>query len=351
MKTTPTTYLQLLVLGFFGFLNLPVSAQVSSDTSFEIYDVEACYNDDSTVVKIAYNLRPLSLQSKKVRVNLEILHRGQRLRNPSIEGNFGEAVYPGSRNSIFWYKTRDLQGYDQDIEFKFSVVKTTATSIRPDVPTKYSTSTSTGNNFGIDGYIEYPRFPFPPPMATATQSISPNIFKNHLTYGDVKETIVECLDESGYVSSKRQYYAVPNGFALVTRLEKINEDGSPRAGAERWEAQVKSTFKEFSILDYLKALVIGEEANFRVLVFMLTDIPLTQSDEITEMTKAKSWLKKGMNALPDDLALLEFTPRHKVNLLLYEFTQHESGKPTLLQESRVGIEDHLVKTGIDELIE
>jgi|GEM_PF-2874012 len=349
MKTIPAFYYQILILIFFGFLTCSLSAQ--TDDSFEIYDVEACYNDDSTIVKIAYNLRPTDGKQEKFSVDLKIFFQGKPLGNPSIEGNLGRDVYPGSRNSIFWYKTRDLYGYDQDIEFKFSVNKTVAKVTRPGVPPTFRTSTSNGKSFGIDGYIEYPRFPFPPPMATATQTISRKIFENHHTFGVVNETIVECLDESGYVSSKRQYYAVPNGYALVTRLEKINEDGSPRAGAERWEAKVKSTFKEFSILDYLKALVIGEEANFRVLVFMITDIPLTQSDEITEMDTAKSWLKKGMNALPDELAALEFTPQHKVNLLLYEFTQHESGKATLLQESRVGIEEQMVNTGIDELID
>jgi len=349
MKTTPTTYYQILMLFFYGLLTLSLSAQVDNTRPFEIYSVEACNNVDSTIVKISYNLRPFNLLSGKISVKLEIFFQGQLLSNPSVEGNLGEAVYPGSRNSIFWYKTKDIEGYDPDIEFKFSVEKTIVNSIRPNVPPKHSIST--GKKFSIDGYIEYPRFPFPPPMATATQSISSKVFQNHRTYGAVNAMIVECLEGSGYLSSKRQYYAVPNGYAIVTRLEKINEDGSPRAGAERWEAKVKSTFKEFSILDYLKALVVGEEANFRVLVFMITDIPLTQSDKITEMTEAKSWLKKGMNALPDDLAEFEFTSSHKVNLLLYEFTQHESAKAELLKESRIDVEDHLVKTGIDELIE
>lgn len=356
MKTVQITFLKLLTLLFCGFLTYPLFGQLDKikdkegvDSLFEIYDVEACYNTDSTVVKIAYNLRPNKKISEKIAVELEIFFQGEAIKNPSVEGNLGKDVYPGSRNSVFWYKTKDLAGYDQDIEFKFSVKKTTVASTRPNAPNR--NSTSTGEKFGIDGYIEYPRFPFPPPMATATQIISPKIFANHRTYGEIDKTIGECLNESGYVSSKRQYYAIPNGYALVTRLEKINKDGSPRLGEERWEAQVKSTFKEFSVLDYLKALVMGEEANFRVLVFMITDIPLIQSDEITEMTTAKSWLKKGMNALPNDLAILEFTNRHKVNLLLYEFTQHESGKATLLQESRVDIEDHMMKTGIDELIE
>ncbi len=349
MKTIKNFYHRTLLLFF--CLSLTVSLFAQTDSSFEIYDVEACYNDDSTIVKIAYNLRPTESEKEKFSVDLIILFQGKPLGNPSTEGNLGKDVYPGSRNSIFWYKTKDVDGYDQDIEFRFLVKKILEKDSRPGVPTRYSTSTSYGKNFGIDGYIEYPRFPFPPPMATATQTISPNIFQNHHTFGEVNETIVECIDESGYVSSKRQYYAVPNGYALVTQLEKINEDGSPRLGPERWEAKVKSTFKEFSILDYLKALVVGEEANFRVLVFMITDVPLTQSEEITEMTTAKSWLKKGMNALPDDLAALEFTPRHKVNLLLYEFKQHESGKAALLQESRVGIEEQMVNTGIDELIE
>ena len=74
-----------------------------------------------------------------------------------------------------------------------------------------------------------PEFPWPPPPPSATAEIRCEQLrlKTRLTsFGDVDRRLSEALDANGYC--ERRYYAVPDGFALVTRIEQINDDGTPQ---------------------------------------------------------------------------------------------------------------------------
>ena len=71
--------------------------------------------------------------------------------------------------------------------------------------------------------------------------------------GDVDSILSNVLHGNGYV--EQSYYAVPDGFALVTKLDQINTDGTSKALSDRWSiAPANVSLSYFSLRSYLPAL-------------------------------------------------------------------------------------------------
>ena len=79
---------------------------------------------------------------------------------------------------------------------------------------------------------EYPTFdPWPPPRPSTFEVIPDKFLTKENakpTLSDIDQKISAALDDNGYV--EKSNYSIPDGFAIVTRLEWINEDGTPKQG-------------------------------------------------------------------------------------------------------------------------
>jgi hypothetical protein len=106
----------------------------------------------------------------------------------------------------------------------------------------------------------------------------------------------------------------------VTRLERINPDGTPTAEAERWTVGALP-LTSFSLADYLRALFTAPSGRYRIIVFVVSSQPFAQSETQVQQDEALAWLSEGLNLLPDNMALAPFTPQHTVTALIYEFEQ------------------------------
>lgn len=74
-----------------------------------------------------------------------------------------------------------------------------------------------------------------------------------MTLDSVASVLADALRESGYW--EQVYYRIPdsNGIARVTRLERIEADGSPVAGQDRFIGALRSS--TFSLGNYIKELL------------------------------------------------------------------------------------------------
>ena len=90
---------------------------------------------------------------------------------------------------------------------------------------------------------------------------------------------------------------MPDGFALVTRLEQIRPDGTPLDPPDRWSAEV-GPVRQFNLRTILRALFTANPGYFRILVFVATPHPFNQSDEEVRREEAVAWLQEGMSWLP-----------------------------------------------------
>jgi hypothetical protein len=166
-----------------------------------------------------------------------------------------------------------------------------------------------------------PPFEWPPPRASAQANIPPAILtknRTNLTMGDIANSLETAFQAAGYVQFS--YYAVPQGFALVSQLEQINSDGTPKDATFRWQTTVAAP-KVFSISSYFRALLGATPGDYRVVVFIVTPTPLTTQPGAPGFQQAQDWLTGGANKLPDPIRGWPFTADTSCTALIYEFEQ------------------------------
>lgn len=190
-----------------------------------------------------------------------------------------------------------------------------------------------------------PKFPFPPPQSSTKKVLDQNLFAVCHTLNDVERILAAAMDKCGY---EKSYYSVPNGFALVARLEQINKkDMSPLPLPYRWS--VKSPpLRDFG--EYLRALIFPQEGHFRIVVFVVTDQPFSQSNKKMEREEAVGWLSHWLNVLPPALGKKKWSAAYQVTALIYEFKVNEAKHKGELVNSAYPAQTHLERSNLIQAI-
>jgi hypothetical protein len=163
---------------------------------------------------------------------------------------------------------------------------------------------------------------------------------------DVDARLSAALDSRGYI--EKSYFAVPRGFAVVTRLEQIDNTGRPRTPPARWSANAGG-LTDFSLGAYLRALFTAEQGRYRVIVFTVTDVPFTEGDQRVTSEEALEWLRHGLDKLPPSLAALPYTNDVTTTALIYEFERTSGNTPAAARAvlpSTIGAREHLAGAGL-----
>ena len=185
-----------------------------------------------------------------------------------------------------------------------------------------------------------PAFPWPPPAASASYVLPRSLFKEQSTIGQASDAIISALERNGYV--ERSFFRTePGGAALVTRVERITDDGSHASGAERWPSGWQSRGSALDLGRFLKALFYVDSGRYRVIVFVIQRLPFSQSASKVTGDEARGWLLAGANALPPEAAALAFLD---CTALIYEFAS--DGQVVRVVESPLTGRQHLEKAGI-----
>jgi len=204
----------------------------------------------------------------------------------------------------------------------------------------------TAGRNGGPAAADVPSFPWPPPHASTTDVLPDEMVRAApaMTLGDLDRRLQAALESAGYL--ERRYYAAPGGFALVTRLEQIQEDGTPRQAPERWSTEVPG-LAEFSLRAYLRALFFAARGRYRLIVLVATDVPFAQAATPITAASAETLLAQGLNRLPAGLAAQPFTRDAVVTALIYEFERVDTGAgPELVAPSQLQARVHLQKAAI-----
>jgi hypothetical protein len=113
-----------------------------------------------------------------------------------------------------------------------------------------------------------PIFHLPVPMASArddiTDIVNGQIKKSNILLKDIDSILTRALDSCGYF--EKSYYGVHNGFALVTLMEKIYEDGRSAPNSIRWIHDNRPAI-EFTMVGLMKMLFTANPGYFRTIVF------------------------------------------------------------------------------------
>lgn len=196
----------------------------------------------------------------------------------------------------------------------------------------------------VSGRPVLPSFPWPVPTPSAKVVLNTQFFTNVKTLGQADTRLTAALVKSGY--PKPSYYQIPHGFAMAARIEQIELDGTPKQLPARWSAQVQP-FSKFSLSNYFMLLFKAATGHFRVIVFLVTDVPAEKKQAPAAADVAMGWYESGADFLPADIRNQPFTDDYRVTTLIYEFEKLEnSDKARLLGQSTCLDQDHLSKSMI-----
>ncbi len=182
-----------------------------------------------------------------------------------------------------------------------------------------------------------PPFPIDPPFASSRMQLPAfPAMQAQATHslGEYDQLISSALEQFGYVTKGYFYY--PGGFALATRLEQIKSDGESLTPPDRF-SKLPPVPKVFSF-DYLRHIFIPRTGFFRIIVFIITNQTIQESDQSTTASIAEGWPDHGVPGLPSKVAK-ELAPQDEtVNVYIYEFDNTTAGNVsdlTLLTESTI----------------
>jgi hypothetical protein len=162
---------------------------------------------------------------------------------------------------------------------------------------------------------------------------------------DVSARLDRALHNAGF--QETSWFAVPEGFALVSRFEQFRgNNASPVVGPARWAVTAKPPSEGPS--DYTRALFTANPGFYRVFVFIVTKYAFNQSDQQITFKEGTDWLNRGADALPNDIGEIEFSVRdgYKCTALVYEYQKLAGSAPTLVGQSVHQGQKHLEGSGI-----
>lgn len=192
-----------------------------------------------------------------------------------------------------------------------------------------------------------PEFPFPPPRASTQRDLT-SFFAQTQALGKIADRLQACLLDNGYY--EYQYYYVNGGFALVSRIEQYESNGTSLPEPDRWSATPYQG--DDSWLGYLRNLFTSNPGHFRVFVFVVSNTPLvTDNSRAVSRETALAWLQEGAGSLPLQIRQQMTQATTTVSALIYDFeTSDTSGATVFKQPSDLTSIVHLQKARLLPLI-
>jgi hypothetical protein len=166
-----------------------------------------------------------------------------------------------------------------------------------------------------------PSFPWPPAAASAEAPIPWNWLRPRTaapTLGFAAAKLRDALKRASY--SEYAFLGVPNGFAVISRMEQIQPDGKP--SNPRWSRNINvPRVADVGLVGLIESLYKAPMGHYRVIVFVVTDAPRERSGQALGEAAMDDLLKRGRDELPATLAAKPYTERTKAVALIYEFAK------------------------------
>jgi hypothetical protein len=186
---------------------------------------------------------------------------------------------------------------------------------------------------------QLPSFALPAPAPSARMNLPRSLFGTPATLGDVDRRLEANLHTDAYPDGS--YFAVPDGFALVTAIERVHPDGTPFAMPDRWKLAAPPLLSDFNLVTLFRQLRNADPGHYRVLVFLVTTRVSTTGSAQATFAGTQQWLTVGGDFLPAALAARRLTPAHNISVLIYEFVRPSIGAEPKLEQNGMSAQQHL----------
>ena len=195
-------------------------------------------------------------------------------------------------------------------------------------------------------------FDWPPPEPSTSVAIPRALLlmgvdAEDQTLETVAQRLERALVDAGYVEFGYQAVGC-NGFALVTRMEQIDEDGEPLQGTARFEPP--NDAEPWSLGGFIRQLIGAPPGYYRQIVFVATDRLLETTGEAATRDELDTMMSDATEQeLPPEMAGEPYTSTHKLHVLVYEFEKRRDENEAIqLTPSRLTGAAHVQAAGIYE---
>lgn len=189
-----------------------------------------------------------------------------------------------------------------------------------------------------------PQFPMPPPQWTLRTVLPPGLIvtREGEPLGDIFDRLRQALTRA-QIQDFTVYGIENDGFAVVARMESIDDDGKP--ASERWiQGVVRPAV--FSVGDYLKALFTARPGRYRVIAFLVTSRTVTPGAPADKDMLNRLW-RGGAGDLPQDVRQIALPASGRCEALVYEFFRRSDDDPPVhVADSRLTGPQHLAGAGL-----
>lgn len=168
--------------------------------------------------------------------------------------------------------------------------------------------------------------------------------RDGLSLGNAGSRLQAAFESAGYL--EHSYYAVPGGFAIITRIEQMDGAGNRLRGSERYELPGQRA--RDSLTNILYSLFVNAPPGYyRYIVVVVSVRPFATRNTALDDDEALRRLRRGANRLSSVYRRVPFTDDYNVDALIYEFRWDGGDSPVrMLAPGRVSPQDHLTRTGL-----
>ncbi len=164
---------------------------------------------------------------------------------------------------------------------------------------------------------DFASFPYPVKSASDSYRFDGRLFLQARSLGEINQQLSQALNAEGYYG--KRYFALPEGFALVTQLERVYPDGKPLPTLERWGQSVRHQ-AQFSLREYMMSLVFAEQGYYRTFAFVVMPRSIAENPLLgLGRLDPKPWQQVEGEKLPEKIAQLSLDDGYVVMLYLFAF--------------------------------
>jgi hypothetical protein len=189
---------------------------------------------------------------------------------------------------------------------------------------------------------------WPPPAASASWIAAPS---SPATLGDAAHAVAGALRQAGYADLR--WFPIgahhEHGFAVTTRLERIDDDGTPKPPGERW----LSPYPEAASLLWLTKAsepYLPSRGRYRVLLVAFTDLHVRTPGRPPRWDEGTAMEGPGF-AAPEIPASRHVPASYRVGVYVYEYaaTSGDGTGALLPRDANVPALAHIERAGLSAL--
>jgi hypothetical protein len=191
-----------------------------------------------------------------------------------------------------------------------------------------------------------PPFPeWPPPRPSTAFMLPDDFIAGKQNYGGVGKALVAVLQRAGY--QEAAFFSVPGGFAVITKMERIEADGTP--SQMRWTTH-DSPFPSGALASF-KLIFSAPEGLYRDFLFVVTDSPFPNDpNRPPDKDQVDSWSPLGFNFLPAEFSATPIQNNTHCVAYVYEFFSRGFKTTATSIDSPISVVEHLQRAGLASLM-